>query len=101
MNESAFIKRNEKNNDEEFILLSSSVFVTSVREKKYRATWVSKNSSKNLWHIHSVCRQINGCYGGVWEQFVMSKGTVWGGGKMMTFDGKRIEVPDIKAMVSG
>jgi predicted dehydrogenase len=51
-------------------------------------------------HIHSMCRQINGCYGGVWEQFVGSKGTFWGGGKMVTLDGKKVDLPEIK-MISG
>jgi predicted dehydrogenase len=54
----------------------------------------------NELHIHSMCRQVNGCYGGVWEQFVATKSTFWGGGKMATLDGKKIEVPEIK-MVSG
>jgi len=51
-------------------------------------------------HIHSMCRQINGCYGGVWEQFVASKGMFWGGGKMTTLEGKKIDLPEIKMISS-
>ena len=54
----------------------------------------------NELHIHSMCRQINDCYGGVWEQFVGTKGLFWGGGKLATLDGKKIEMPEIKMISS-
>ncbi|TAN36913.1 MAG: Gfo/Idh/MocA family oxidoreductase [Verrucomicrobia bacterium] len=50
----------------------------------------------NELHIHSMCRQINGTYGGVWEQFIGTKGTTMGGSNMRTFDGKKLELPEIK-----
>jgi len=46
-------------------------------------------------HIHSMCRQVNNCYGGVWEQFVGTKGTCWGGGAMKSFDDAKLNLPDI------
>ena len=33
-------------------------------------------------HIHSMCRQINGCYSRVSEHFTGSKGALWGGGSI-------------------
>ena len=51
-------------------------------------------------HIHSMCRQITGCYDGVWEQFVGTKGTFWGGGAMKTADGKKLDLPEIKMISS-
>jgi len=51
-------------------------------------------------HIHSMCRQINDTYGGVWEEFVGTKGTAWGGGAMKTYDGTRLTLPDV-AVASG
>ena len=52
----------------------------------------------NELHIHSMCRQINDCYGGVWEEFVGTKGTTMGGSNMRTFDGKKLELPEIKVL---
>ena len=52
----------------------------------------------NELHIHSMCRQINDCYGGVWEQFVGTKGTTMGGSNMRTSDGKKLELPEIKVL---
>ena len=43
-------------------------------------------------HIHSMCRQIAGCYNLVSEHFVGSEGSAWGGGKMQTK--KNIDIPD-------
>jgi len=45
-------------------------------------------------HIHSMCRQISGCYGGVWEHFVADKGKTWGGGRMQA--SKTVEIPDFE-----
>ena len=52
----------------------------------------------NELHIHSMCRQINDCYGGVWEEFVGTKGTTMGGSNMRTFDGKKLKLPEIKVL---
>jgi len=43
-------------------------------------------------HIHSMCRQISGCYNLVSEHFVGSEGSTWGEGKMQTE--KKIDIPD-------
>ena len=51
-------------------------------------------------HIHSMCRQVDGCYDGVWEQFAATQGSFWGGGVMKTHDGKKVTLPDVK-MISG
>jgi len=43
-------------------------------------------------HIHSMCRQVHGCYKRVSEHFVGTEGSTWGGGKMET--NKNIDVPE-------
>lgn len=43
-------------------------------------------------HIHSMCRQINGCYNRVSEHLVGADGWVWGGGRMQA--GKEVDTPD-------
>lgn len=43
-------------------------------------------------HIHSQCRQIAGCYGGVGELFTGTHGTCLGGGKLK---GKDVSIPEI------
>jgi len=43
-------------------------------------------------HIHSMCRQINGCYNRVSEHFVGANGSVWGGGRME--GDKEVDAPD-------
>jgi len=52
----------------------------------------------NEVHIHSMCRQIPGCYDGVWENFVGTKGTTMGGSAMKLFDGKKVTLPEIKLL---
>lgn len=52
-------------------------------------------------HIHSACRQINGCYNRVGEFFTGTEGTVYGGGKMERFDGKSIEAPEYPTHADG
>lgn len=47
-------------------------------------------------HIHSMCRQLAGTYGRVSEFFVGSEGSAPGSGKIRRYDGKAVEVPDIK-----
>lgn len=45
-------------------------------------------------HIHSQCRQLPGAYQHVGEMFTGSEGSCYGGGKV---NGKKVEIPDIKA----
>jgi predicted dehydrogenase len=46
-------------------------------------------------HIHSMCRQVNGCDGGVREFFRGTRGeTLGGGGLKLTRKRREIEVPD-------
>lgn len=47
-------------------------------------------------HIHSMCRQVSGCYQGVMEQYVGTKGTTFGGGNMRSYAGKKFDLPGIK-----
>ena len=47
-------------------------------------------------HIHSMCRQIPGCYGGVFENFVGTKGSTMGGSAMKLYDGTKVSLPEIK-----
>jgi myo-inositol 2-dehydrogenase/D-chiro-inositol 1-dehydrogenase len=44
-------------------------------------------------HIHSMCRQVNGCYNRVSEHFIGSDGSTWGDGSGMK-SGKQVDVPD-------
>jgi myo-inositol 2-dehydrogenase/D-chiro-inositol 1-dehydrogenase len=44
-------------------------------------------------HIHSMCRQINGCYNRVSEHFIGSEGSTMGDGSNMD-SSKSIDVPD-------
>lgn len=44
-------------------------------------------------HIHSVCRQVNGCYGRVGEFFTGTKGDANGNGKIT---GEKIDAPDFE-----
>jgi len=43
--------------------------------------------------VHSMCRQVNGCFTRVSEQFVGTEGSVWGDGKLT---GKQVAVPDFE-----
>jgi myo-inositol 2-dehydrogenase/D-chiro-inositol 1-dehydrogenase len=43
--------------------------------------------------VHSMCRQIKGCYTQVSEQFLGTDGSVWGDGKLV---GKKVAVPDFE-----
>jgi myo-inositol 2-dehydrogenase/D-chiro-inositol 1-dehydrogenase len=42
-------------------------------------------------HIHSMCRQVNGCDGGVREFFRGTEGETWGGGGLKS--NKKIDIP--------
>lgn len=44
-------------------------------------------------HIHSMCRQVNGCYGRAGEHFVGSQGSTWGDDSKM-WSSKNIDIPD-------
>jgi myo-inositol 2-dehydrogenase/D-chiro-inositol 1-dehydrogenase len=41
--------------------------------------------------VHSMCRQIKGCYTQVSEQFIGTEGSVWGDGKLV---GKQVDLPE-------
>jgi predicted dehydrogenase len=47
-------------------------------------------------HIHSMCRQINGCYARVSEFFVGTAGQTWGNGRMKAGAGRQLEVPEFE-----
>ena len=47
-------------------------------------------------HIHSMCRQINGTYGGVNEFFTGTEGSTFGGGKMTSAKLASLTVPEFK-----
>ncbi len=46
--------------------------------------------------IHSMCRQISGCYGRQSEYFIGSRGTTWGGGELKSASRKKkkITIPE-------
>lgn len=44
--------------------------------------------------IHSMCRQVNGCYGRVSEYFIGTEGAAWGEGKIQI--NENIKIPDFK-----
>ena len=52
-------------------------------------------------HIHSMCRQVNGTYGGVGELFRGSEGVVHGGGKLASQNGRKIDLPEFKTHDNG
>ena len=43
--------------------------------------------------VHSMCRQVNGCFTRVSEQFIGTEGSVWGDGKLV---GKQVAVPEFE-----
>ena len=52
-------------------------------------------------HIHSMCRQINGCYGGVNEFFNGTEGDTFGSGKMQSAKLAGMEIPEFKTHANG
>ncbi len=52
-------------------------------------------------HIHSMCRQINGTYGGVNEFFNGTEGTTYGGGKMQSTKLASLDIPEFKTHENG
>ena len=55
----------------------------------------------NDCHIHSMCRQIDGTYGGVNEFFNGTEGTTFGGGKMSSSKLASLNVPEFKTHENG
>jgi predicted dehydrogenase len=47
-------------------------------------------------HVHSMCRQVDGCYNAVREFFVGTEGSMWGAGKVTSTNGKEIKVPEFQ-----
>ena len=43
--------------------------------------------------VHSMCRQVKGCYGQISEQFIGTEGSVWGDGRLV---GKKVAVPEFE-----
>jgi predicted dehydrogenase len=52
-------------------------------------------------HIHSMCRQVNGTYGGVNEFFTGTEGSTFGGGKMSSAKLAGLTVPEFKTHENG
>jgi myo-inositol 2-dehydrogenase / D-chiro-inositol 1-dehydrogenase len=51
--------------------------------------------------IHSMCRQINGCYDSVGEFFIGTEGTAFGGGKIQSAKMASLKLPDFKTHPNG
>ncbi len=47
-------------------------------------------------HIHSMCRQVNGCYNRVAEYFVGTEGATWGTGPGPAGYAKSLQIPDFE-----
>ncbi|MHC4866130.1 MAG: Gfo/Idh/MocA family protein [Planctomycetota bacterium] len=45
-------------------------------------------------HIHSMCRQVDGCYERTSEHLVGTEGSVWGSGDIRSAFDKRIDIPE-------
>ena len=52
-------------------------------------------------HIHSMCRQVNGCYSKVDEFFIGTEGTTYGGGKMVSAKLAGLKVPEFPTHPNG
>jgi predicted dehydrogenase len=52
-------------------------------------------------HIHSMCRQIDGCYNRVGEFFTGTEGTVYGGGKLERYDRRTLTSPEFPTHADG
>lgn len=52
-------------------------------------------------HIHSMCRQVNGCDGNVGEFFVGTEGSTYGSGKMQSARLASIKVPEFATHANG
>jgi myo-inositol 2-dehydrogenase / D-chiro-inositol 1-dehydrogenase len=52
-------------------------------------------------HIHSMCRQVSGCYDSVGESFVGTEGTTFGAGRMRSEKLAKMSVPEFKTHNNG
>jgi myo-inositol 2-dehydrogenase / D-chiro-inositol 1-dehydrogenase len=52
-------------------------------------------------HIHSMCRQINGCYDSVSEFFIGTEGTTYGAGRMRSDKLRGMSMPEFKTHQNG
>ena len=52
-------------------------------------------------HIHSMCRQVKGCYDSVSEYFLGSEGATFGGGKMQSGKLASLRLPEFKTHENG
>jgi len=52
-------------------------------------------------HIHSMCRQINGCYNRVSEFFSGTNGCTWGNGGLKMRNAVEIQIPDFPELEGG
>ena len=52
-------------------------------------------------HIHSMCRQVNGCYDNIGEFYIGTEGTTYGGGKMQSAKLATLTIPEFKTHANG
>ena len=52
-------------------------------------------------HIHSMCRQVAGCYTNVGELYIGTEGTAYGGGKMQSAKLAKLIIPEFKTHADG
>ena len=53
-------------------------------------------------HIHSMCRQVKGCYDNVGEFYIGTEGTTYGGGnKMKSANLDKLNIPEFKTHANG
>ena len=52
-------------------------------------------------HIHSMCRQVNGCYTNVGENFIGSAGSCFGSGKITSPTLDTLKIPEFKTHENG
>ena len=52
-------------------------------------------------HIHSMCRQVKGCYTNVGEFFMGTEGSTYGGGKMQSAKLASLTIPEFKTHANG
>ncbi len=52
-------------------------------------------------HIHSMCRQVNGCYENVGENFIGTEGSCYGSGKINSSKLAGIQIPEFKTHDNG
>ncbi|MBC8094317.1 MAG: Gfo/Idh/MocA family oxidoreductase [Akkermansiaceae bacterium] len=52
-------------------------------------------------HIHSMCRQVSGCYDSVGEFFIGTEGSAYGGGKIQSAKLAKLSIPEFKTQGDG